>query len=142
MDMTEPLAFVIEDDKNLSIAYAEAIKSAGYRAVTIRSGVEAVARLKREVPATIILDLHVPGVSGMEILKMLRADTRLNGVRVIVGVMTTVGVPLVVGVRDGVNVFVRVREPVRVAVGVASGGPFAAPWTKIGSDVALSMTAA
>ncbi len=83
-DSSGPLAFVIEDDKNLSVAYAEAIKTAGYTAVMIRNGVEAISRLKREVPATIVLDLHIPGVSGTEILRYLRDDIRFKSVKVIV----------------------------------------------------------
>jgi CheY-like chemotaxis protein len=83
-DPSGPLAFVIEDDKNLSVAFAEAIKSAGYMAVMIRNGVEAIARLKEEVPATIVLDLHIPGVSGLEILQYLRDEDRFKSVKVIV----------------------------------------------------------
>jgi CheY-like chemotaxis protein len=83
-DPTRPLSFVIEDDKNLSVAFAEAMKSASYRVVMIRNGLEAIARLKTEVPATIVLDLHVPGVNGVDILHYLRDDARFRDVKVIV----------------------------------------------------------
>lgn len=79
-----PISFVIEDDKNLSVAFTEAMKSASYQVVTIRNGLEAIARLKTEVPATIILDLHIPGVTGVDILHYLRDDARFKAVKVIV----------------------------------------------------------
>ncbi|HUF38192.1 MAG TPA: response regulator [Anaerolineales bacterium] len=79
-----PISFVIEDDKNLSVAFTEAMKSASYQVITIRNGLEAIARLKTEVPATIILDLHIPGVTGVDILHYLRDDARFKAVKVIV----------------------------------------------------------
>ena len=81
---TDPVAFVIEDDKNLSAAFTEAMKSASYQVVTIRNGLEAIARLKTEIPATIVLDLHVPGVNGVDILHYIRDDARFKYVKVIV----------------------------------------------------------
>lgn len=82
--MSSPLAFVIEDDKNLSIAYAEAMESAGYQAEIFRNGTEGLENLKKTVPFLIILDLNLPGVNGVEILKYVRADNRLAKTRVIV----------------------------------------------------------
>lgn len=79
-----PLAFVIEDDHNLSRAYAEAMNQANYRTVVIRNGLEALARLKEQVPSTVILDIHIPGVSGVEVLEYIRSDLRFNRVKVII----------------------------------------------------------
>lgn len=82
--MSSPLSFVIEDDKNLSFAYAEAMESAGYRAEIFRDGTEGLENLKKTVPHLIILDLNLPGVNGVEILKYIRSDARLAKSRVIV----------------------------------------------------------
>lgn len=82
--MSSPLAFVIEDDKNLSFAYAEAIESAGYHTEVFRDGNEGLENLKKSVPVMIILDLNLPGVHGLEILKYVRSDDRLKNSRVIV----------------------------------------------------------
>lgn len=79
-----PLAFVIEDDKHLCAAFSEAIEAASYEVVTIRNGLEAMVRLKEQVPATIVLDLHIPGVSGVDLLAYLREDPRFENVKVIV----------------------------------------------------------
>ena len=79
-----PLAYIIEDDKNLSRAFAQALNEASYRTVIIRNGLEALARLKDQVPATIILDLHIPGIAGPDLLHYLKSDRRFNNVKVIV----------------------------------------------------------
>ena len=82
--MNSPLAFVIEDDKNLSFAYAEAIEDAGFQAEIFRDGSEGLENLKKATPEMIILDLNLPGVHGLDILKFIRSEDRFNKSRVII----------------------------------------------------------
>ena len=83
--MTEkPLAFVIEDDKNLALAFAEAVEEADYEVVVLNDGKAAMERLATATPAIVILDLHIPHVKGSEILDYIRSTERLENIRVIV----------------------------------------------------------
>ncbi len=84
--MSKPFALVIEDNKNLATAFSEAMLEAGYDVDTIHDGEEALIRLAALIllPAVIVLDLHLPGVDGAEILAQIRADERLANTRVIV----------------------------------------------------------
>ncbi len=77
-------AFVIEDDKNLALAFAEALEEADYQVEVIQDGLTAKNRLDQVVPAIIILDLHIPHIKGTEILEYIRSNERLSEVRVIV----------------------------------------------------------
>lgn len=89
--MTEkPLAIVIEDDQDLCDIFAQALEAAGFRAEMIRDGRTAVQRLEGEAPWAIILDLHLPHVDGMQILKRIRSDARLKNVRVVITTADTV----------------------------------------------------
>ncbi len=78
----DPLALIIEDDTRLAKIFAEAIKSVKFRIEVINDGQVAVDRLKEIVPAIIILDLHLPRISGQDILQQIRADSRLKNTRV------------------------------------------------------------
>ena len=60
------------------------LEEAGFRTEIIGSGDEAIARLVDIVPDVVILDLHLPGVQGDEILHRIRADGRMAETRVIV----------------------------------------------------------
>jgi chemosensory pili system protein ChpA (sensor histidine kinase/response regulator) len=80
----ENIAFVIEDDQDLSNIFTEALKSAGYQVETIRDGAIAQQRLKEEIPEIIILDMHLPNVDGGELLTQIRADERIKKTRVII----------------------------------------------------------
>ena len=82
--MENSLAFIIEDDNNLSLAYSEAITEAGYQTKMIRNGRDALKMLGTMQPKLVILDLNLPIVHGVEILKYIRSDERLKNTRVII----------------------------------------------------------
>ena len=82
--MTNPLAFVIEDDPKLSTIYDLVLQQAGYVTEIIRRGDEARTRLSTATPDLILLDVHLPYVSGAELLQQIRADRRTAYTPVIV----------------------------------------------------------
>lgn len=82
--MTQPLALIIEDDPKLSTLYETVVTQAGYKTEIIRRGDEALKRLSFVSPRLILLDLHLPYVSGIELLKVIRATETLAKIPVIV----------------------------------------------------------
>ena len=82
--MTQPFALIIEDDPKLSAIYDTVIKQVGYDTEIIRRGDEALQRLPHVAPNLILLDLHLPYLSGVELLKVIRATQALENTPVIV----------------------------------------------------------
>ena len=82
--MDKPSAFVIEDDKNLALAFAEAVKEADYDVEVIYDGIVARQRLVEAPPSLVILDLHIPNATRTEILYFIQSDERFANTRVIV----------------------------------------------------------
>lgn len=82
--MSKPLALVIEDEYDISIIFARALREAGYEAEIVRSGDTALTWLAAEVPDLVILDLNLPRVPGPKILEHIRGDARFEKTRVIV----------------------------------------------------------
>jgi len=80
----KPLAFIIEDDQDQSTIFAGALQAAGYDCEVIRDGNVGIQRLDAEQPDVVVLDLHLPKVSGRAILDGIRANPRLKETRVIV----------------------------------------------------------
>jgi len=74
----ENLAFVIEDDEDLSGIFTEALKAAGYQVEIFRDGRSAQLRLKESNPEMIILDMHLPNVDGATLLKQIRDEEHLK----------------------------------------------------------------
>ena len=78
------LALVIEDDEDLSEIFGQALTAANYEIEIIRDGAVAQERLKKVLPVVVILDMHIPHVSGVTLLKQIQADARLAATRVVV----------------------------------------------------------
>jgi DNA-binding response OmpR family regulator len=66
---------VIEDDPKTGASLEMYLRHGGYRAEVARSGDEGLERARRERPDLIILDLMLPGVSGIEICRTLREES-------------------------------------------------------------------
>jgi DNA-binding response OmpR family regulator len=77
-------AMIIEDDGDLAFIFAEALQAAGFETGIIQAGDTALARLAVTTPDIVVLDLHLPHVSGVEILRQIRADARLAETRIII----------------------------------------------------------
>ena len=80
---TKPVALIIEDNEDLNAIFSSALEKAGYEVTSVYDGTTAKKILAEVVPALIVLDLHMPGVSGDVVLKFIRDDERLKDSRVI-----------------------------------------------------------
>lgn len=67
---------LIEDDKDLSRMYARKFNSAGWDVTTCYDGSEAINIAKQKRFDMIVLDLMLPGISGVDVLEILRSDSK------------------------------------------------------------------
>ena len=65
---------VVEDEEALAIGVRDALEHAGYTAEVVHDGVTALDRIRSQRPDLIVLDLMLPGMSGLEILEALRRE--------------------------------------------------------------------
>ena len=82
--VNKPSALIVEDDRDIVALFRHVMDLAGYRTEIALHGKVAVDYLMQRTPDIVLLDLGLPGVSGSEILTMMRADERLKGVPVVV----------------------------------------------------------
>jgi len=64
---------VVEDDPHISLGLEEVLKSDGFEVVTCDRGDEALATFSAQKPALVVLDVMLPGLSGYDVCKQLRA---------------------------------------------------------------------
>lgn len=79
-----PLALIIEDDAKLSDVFDRALKSAKYATEIVHDGATAIQKLSHMTPSLVILDLHLPDITGDQILHHIQADERLKHTRIII----------------------------------------------------------
>lgn len=82
--MNKHRAMVIEDNEDLAIIFNEALQAAGFEATIVNDGERAMEMLREIKPAVIVLDLHLPRMSGDQILAKIRADETLAETRVVI----------------------------------------------------------
>ena len=68
---------VIEDEKSISHFISTVLNSNGYEAMQARSGTEALSMISSHCPDLIILDLGLPDMDGLDILRQLRSWSSL-----------------------------------------------------------------
>lgn len=81
--MTALQALVIEDDRDLSLIFSQALRAAGFEVDTANAADEALAWLANHTPQIVTLDLHLQQVKGDEIMHYIRTEPRLARTNVI-----------------------------------------------------------
>ncbi|MFO1283535.1 MAG: response regulator [Burkholderiales bacterium] len=75
--MTEPASLLVVDDTPHNVKLlADILGAKGYRALTAASGEEALAKLASEAVDLVLLDVMMPGLSGYDVCRRVRADPR------------------------------------------------------------------
>jgi FixJ family two-component response regulator len=72
------IVFVVDDDASVREGLGRLLRSAAWRVKTFASGVEFLEQVWPQTPACLVLDVHLPGVNGLELQRMLaeRGDRR------------------------------------------------------------------
>ena len=75
---------LVEDDRFLRRAGEAALRQRGFTVQVAADGEEALQKVQAEVPDLILLDLLMPKVSGIEVLRALRAAEATRAVPVLI----------------------------------------------------------
>ena len=80
----KPFALLIEDDRDVATLFKHVLDMAGYHSEIVYDGLEAMKQLSAVEPDVVLLDLQLPGMSGVDILQKMRADERMATIPVVV----------------------------------------------------------
>lgn len=75
--MTARTILVVEDDPQLRLLIARSLKEHGYGVLTASTGAEMRVALQNGKVDLVVLDIMLPGTSGIELLRRLRAESNL-----------------------------------------------------------------
>ena len=67
---------IVEDEPTIADIVRRYLERAGYSARTVGDGLEAVAAVASRRPDLIVLDVMLPGIDGLEVMRRVRADAR------------------------------------------------------------------
>jgi len=75
---------IVDDDASIRSMLGFVFDDAGYTVVEAADGEEALAALRRSPPALMVLDLMMPGIDGVEVLRQRDADRLAPDTRVLI----------------------------------------------------------
>jgi DNA-binding response OmpR family regulator len=94
---------VVDDEPVLRETLAEALDADGFRVVTAADGREALSRFREHQPDLVVLDLMLPELSGIEVCRIIRAE---SGVPIVMLTAKTSELDKVVGLELGADDYV------------------------------------
>lgn len=74
---------IVEDDVFIRDIYQVKFSQEGFDVITAEDGVKALEMLKDVTPDIILLDIIMPYMNGMEVLKKIKSDDKLKNIPVI-----------------------------------------------------------
>ncbi len=80
---TPPLILVVEDHADGRELCVEALRLYGFRTAEAADGLQAVASAVSLAPASIVMDLSLPGIDGWEAARRIKSDARTRGIPII-----------------------------------------------------------
>jgi CheY-like chemotaxis protein len=91
MPRTRATILIVDDDATLRVILKMFFSEAGYLVQLASDGFSALAQIRQEAPDLLLSDLNMPGMSGFELLSVVRR--RFPEIRVIAMSGSFLGVP-------------------------------------------------
>jgi len=74
---------IIDDERDVAHLTAKRIRANGYEVECFFEGTGAIDIIRQKQPDLILLDIWLPGVSGIELFKILRQDKKLKSIPIV-----------------------------------------------------------
>ena len=96
---------IVEDEPDTAEMFAEMMRLSGHHVLKSYGGTPAIALIAHEIPDAVVLDVMMPDLSGLEVLRFLRRDPRLEHIPVIVVSAKSLPSDIKNGLDAGANVY-------------------------------------
>jgi DNA-binding response OmpR family regulator len=63
---------LVDDDESIQLLYREEFEDEGYTVESAGNGVEALVKFRQNPPDLVILDINMPGMNGIEVLRQMK----------------------------------------------------------------------
>ncbi|OQA28257.1 MAG: Alkaline phosphatase synthesis transcriptional regulatory protein PhoP [Verrucomicrobia bacterium ADurb.Bin345] len=107
---------IIEDDEDIQELVRYNLAREGYRVKSVVSAEEGLRVARAEVPDVILLDLMLPGVDGLELCRMLKADQKVRHIPVIMLTAKGEEADVVAGLELGADDYVTKPFSVKILI--------------------------
>lgn len=74
---------VVEDNPTNIILFQDVLESRGYTVSLAKTGYEAFEQVEKERPDVILMDIHLPGIDGLSVIKSIRSTPAYADIQII-----------------------------------------------------------
>lgn len=125
--MEQKTVLIVEDEEDAAELFAEMMRVSGFHVLKTSRSAPAISMMNADKPDVVLLDIMMPEVSGLDILRQMRRDPNLANIPVVV--VTAKGMPADIknGMEAGASTYLtkpvgfqELKEAVERALGVNS----------------------
>ncbi len=84
MNSKQKTVMIIEDEVDAAELFSEMMRINGFRVIKMFSSAPAIPIIAQEKPDLILLDVMMPDISGLEVLRYIRREPSLSSIPVII----------------------------------------------------------
>jgi DNA-binding response OmpR family regulator len=103
--MDQKNVLIIEDEEDAAELFAEMMRISGYNVFKTSRSEPAISMMGTNKPDVVILDIMMPEVSGLDILRQMRRDPSLANIPVIVVTAKTMPADVKIGMEAGASAY-------------------------------------
>ena len=105
MTTTQKTVMIIEDETDAAELFAEMMRVNGFRVIKMFSSTPAISLISQEKPDVILLDIMMPDISGLEVLRFMRREPELAKIPVIVVSAKSMPNDIKIGLEAGASMY-------------------------------------
>lgn len=81
--MDKAVVIIVEDDPNVA-SFLETTLTVDHETRLVTNGAEALQLLEHVTPDLVVLDIRLPGVSGVDVCRRIRSEKRLSSAKLLI----------------------------------------------------------
>lgn len=89
--MEKPLILIVEDDEKSRRLMKDVLEHQGYAVMETDQGEIGMALIRAHHPKLVLMDIHLPGMSGLDALREIRADAAIAATPVVAVTASVMG---------------------------------------------------
>ena len=127
MNMTQKTVLIIEDEEDAAELFAEMMRVSGFRVLKTSTSKPAISMMTEDKPDIVLLDIMMPEISGLDILRQMRRDSNLSNIPVIVVTAKSMPADIKNGMEAGASTYLtkpvgfqELREAVNRTLGTSA----------------------
>lgn len=105
MTASQKTVMIIEDEPEAAELFGEMMRVNGFRVLKMFSSTPAIPMIMQEKPDLIILDIMMPDISGLEVLRYMRREPELVAIPVIVVSAKSMPGDIKIGLEAGASIY-------------------------------------